>query len=221
MIVALTLAAVLSGQAAPPAAPSPPQVRRDVRIVQFGGPHGGSAGGPQGGPPAGPLRLDRDGDGFISRDEYVGPSQEAFRVLDRDGDGRISTDELVEGRRTARLILGGPGDPGGPGGPGDPGPMAGHGPGGPGGAMNFTLGRHGGQDGPPPPMFPGGLPDGDGPGNLDKDGDGKVSQEEFMAPLRDAFRRMDRDGSGALEAGEQGPGANVHVFTRRVDRPAD
>lgn len=191
MLIALGLAAALSGQAAPPPPPasSSPRVEREVRIVRADGPFGG------------PARLDKDGDGFISREEYVGPNQEAFRVLDRNGDGRVSTEELAEGRSIARLILGG----GGPGGPGVPD-----------GPMRFMI-RRDGPDGGPPPM---GLM-GDGPGDLDKDKDGKVSEDEFLAPLRDAFRRMDKDGSGALEAGEHGPVSNVHVFTRRMEHPAD
>jgi hypothetical protein len=44
-----------------------------------------------------------------------------------------------------------------------------------------------------------------GHGAMDKDGDGKVSEEEFIAPLREAFREMDADRSGSLEAGEHGP----------------
>lgn len=46
--------------------------------------------------------------------------------------------------------------------------------------------------------------DSSGDGGLDKDGDGKVSEEEFLAPMREAFREMDADRSGALEDGERG-----------------
>jgi hypothetical protein len=74
---------------------------------------------------------------------------------------------------------------------------------------------------PPPPPAP---PEfhtrfmmmGDGPGDLDTDGDGQVSREEFAAPMNDHFARMDKDGDGRLSAEEQsaGHGPGAHVFMR-------
>ena len=58
---------------------------------------------------------------------------------------------------------------------------------------------------------------GQGPDSLDKDGDGKVSEAEFFAPLREAFTRMDADQSGFIEEGEHGDENQVHVFTRRLE----
>ena len=231
MIIALSLAAALSAEA--PAA-SDPEVRREVRVVAADG------GGPGMNWTGAFPRLDKDGDGFVSRDEYVGPTTEAFRVLDKDNDGRISRDEMTEGRSLARTILGGGSGTGVPmvfgGRSGGPRALFFGGPDGPGerevtiigrgedetgdGPMRFTLRRPGGPGGA---MILGGEGVHGGPGDLDKDKDkdGKVSEEEFLAPLRDAFRRMDKDGSGALEAGEHGPGSNVRVFTRRIERQSE
>ncbi|KQY84676.1 EF-hand domain-containing protein [Brevundimonas sp. Root1423] len=57
---------------------------------------------------------------------------------------------------------------------------------------------------------------GDGPGSLDKDGDGQISREEFAAPMNDHFARMDKDGDGRLSAEERssGHGPGAHVFMR-------
>ncbi len=46
----------------------------------------------------------------------------------------------------------------------------------------------------------------DGPGGLDKDGDGQISREEFAAPMNDHFARMDKDGDGRLSTEEMGAG---------------
>jgi hypothetical protein len=61
-----------------------------------------------------------------------------------------------------------------------------------------------------------GGPDGHGPGDMDKDGDGRVTEEEFLAPMREHFQRMDADHSGAIDAGEHGEGGDrrVQVITR-------
>lgn len=60
----------------------------------------------------------------------------------------------------------------------------------------------------------------DGAGDMDKDGDGRVTEEEFLAPMREAFRQMDADHSGAIDAGEHGEGGDrrVHVITRTEER---
>ena len=65
-----------------------------------------------------------------------------------------------------------------------------------------------------------GGPEGHGPGDMDKDGDGRVTEEEFLSPMREAFRSMDADRSGAIEAGEHGEGGDprVHVITRNEER---
>jgi len=60
-----------------------------------------------------------------------------------------------------------------------------------------------GPDGPPPP------PHGMGMGRhhmdmkaLDKDGDGRISQDEFLAPAKDHFARLDANHDGVLDSGE-------------------
>ena len=42
--------------------------------------------------PAWFARMDRNGDGDVSRHEFLGPT-ELFRKLDRDGDGLLGPDE--------------------------------------------------------------------------------------------------------------------------------
>lgn len=59
-----------------------------------------------------------------------------------------------------------------------------------------------------------------GPGgenDLDSDNDGKVSEAEFSAPLREAFARMDADRSGFIEPGERGSGDGTEVFVHRFE----
>lgn len=43
---------------------------------------------------------------------------------------------------------------------------------------------------------------GDGPGALDKDGDGQVSRDEFAAPMNSHFAMMDKDSDGRLSTEE-------------------
>jgi|GEM_PF-523564 len=59
-----------------------------------------------------------------------------------------------------------------------------------------------------------------GPGgenDLDSDNDGKISEAEFSAPLREAFARMDADRSGFIEPGERGSGDGTEVFVHRIE----
>lgn len=204
MLIALTIAAALSGQTPPPATAGRPEIRRDVRVVTVGGPDNGPRGRPD---------LDRNGDGFVTRDEFTAPQTAAFDLLDANKDGRISTEEFAAGRAAARVILGAPGGPGGDfrldlEGPRGPGPR---------GDGEVRVFRRGGPDGPDGPganvtiHTRGGH---DGPGDLDTDHDGKVSEAEFLAPVREAFQRLDADRSGSLEAGEHGPGGDNVVIVR-------
>jgi hypothetical protein len=228
MLIAMILAGIVAGPDAAQTPPAPAEgVHQEVRVFTLGGP-----GGPDGPGPRGPA-LDKNGDGFVTRDEFTAPQTQAFDFLDKNHDGKISTEEFAEGRAAAVTVLGGAGGAGGPG----HGPVRVHVGGGPEGALfNGQMGgdgrvvviRRDGPDGDLPPPPPGariqidriGGPGGEGPGDLDKDHDGKVSEEEFLAPLREAFQRADADHSGFIESGEKGEGGGVHVFTRRMTAPA-
>ncbi|QTC91619.1 EF-hand domain-containing protein [Brevundimonas goettingensis] len=228
MLIAMILAGVIAGPDAAQTPPVPAEgAHQEVRVFTLGGDGPG---------PRGPA-LDKNGDGFVTRDEFTAPQTQAFDFLDKNRDGKISTEEFADGRAAAMVVLGGPGAGGGLGrGPvrvhvGDGGP---HGAlfsgqmGSPGGESRVFVMRRDGADGDLPPPPPGapiqidriGGPGGEGPGDLDKDHDGKVSEEEFLAPLREAFQRMDADHSGYLESGEKSEGG-VHVITRRVTNSPD
>lgn len=145
----------------------------------------------------GPGRLDADGDGVVTREEFSAPMGDAFDRLDENDDGRLSAEELAASH-----------GPGGPGGPGRRVMMMG-GPGGPGehDVRVFTLGGpEGGPEGPGPHrVFVQRFGGPDGPGDVDANDDGKVSQDEFLAPLVEAFGRMDADNDGFLDQGEHAP----------------
>jgi len=145
--------------------------------------------------------LDADKDGFVSRQEFAAPMDRAFSRLDKNGDGKLSKEELEAGHGPAgdgaRIMAFSGGDVA-------RGLVTADGPG---GVHVFTLdGADGVQQAP----------------ELDANGDGRVTEDEFLARLREAFRRMDKDGSGALEAGEHGAGSGVRIITRRVETaPSD
>ncbi|MFC5345971.1 hypothetical protein ACETK8_16985 [Brevundimonas staleyi] len=211
-IIAVALLAALNGAAPQDRAAPRVESRSEIRIVTADG--------------EGPGRLDADGDGEVTREEFTAPMNNAFDRLDKNGDGKLSAEELAAGpgpggpgRRV--MMFGGPGGPGGPGehdvriitrdgGPGGPGmPMIFHG-GGEGGPVQIFTSRIG-PDGGPPSGGPGGHQifvrrfGPNGSVDMDKNGDGKVSQEEFLAPMIEAFQRMDADNDGFLDEGEGRP----------------
>jgi Ca2+-binding EF-hand superfamily protein len=53
--------------------------------------------------PAGPSRAftkaDRNGDGVVSRQEYLDAAARKFTKVDRNGDGRLTPDEMTKGGR--------------------------------------------------------------------------------------------------------------------------
>lgn len=196
-IIAIALLGVLNGATAQDQAPPRVETRSEVRIIRM---DGGAA----------PGSLDGDGDGVVTRDEFAAPLNSAFDRLDKDGDGRLSREELAASEGGDRvfnseqaeggprvMILGGPGASAGAA-----------------GAQVFTL-RRGGPAGEATVL--------EGPGRsqvfvrrfgsggsegMDADGDGKVSEAEFLAPLREAFQRMDADRDGFIDA-DQVDGAAV------------
>ncbi|HYC73242.1 EF-hand domain-containing protein [Brevundimonas sp.] len=220
MLTLIALSAALIQE--PPAPPAPPEVHTRVMVM---GPHG-------------PGSLDKDGDGQVSREEFAAPLNDHFGQMDTNGDGRLSTEEMAGGhgpRGDGNVMIahGGPeGAPGvhrfemrrphpggeagarqeheiiirGPGGHGMPHVI--HRPGheGRGGETRFEVRSTGG---------PGHHAD------MDKDGDGKVSEAEFTGPLREAFARMDADHSGYIEEGERGGDGGVRVFTHCIETRAE
>lgn len=218
MLTFIALSAVLMQE--PPTPPAPHEVRTRVMVMGADGP--GS--------------LDKDGDGQVSREEFAAPMNDHFGRMDTNGDGRLSTEELSGGHGPAgeggmMVFHGGPhGAPGahrfemrrphpggesgareeheivvvrGGAGHGMPHVMHRPGHGGPDGETRFEIRTMGGE--------------GQGHGEMDKDGDGRISEAEFTSPLRDAFARMDADRSGFIEEGERGGDGDVRVFTHRIE----
>lgn len=119
------------------------------------------------------LKMDRDADGKVSREEYTGDFE--FERLDQDKDGFL-TDADLKGLREAGG-MGGPGGPGGgPGGQGGPGGM--------------------GAPEPTPEQLARQFAE------LDKDASGKVEAAELPEPLRERVLKGDQDGDGALSPEE-------------------
>ena len=173
--------------------------RTEARVMILNGP-GGEGG------------LDRDGDGYVTRDEFLTPMMTAWARIDADGAGRVSAEELAgvrggeDGERHVFMFRSGEG-----------GPMEWHDGDGPmiiersddgDGETRVEVrrivrggpgGEHGGEHGARIMML------GDGDGAMDTDDDGRVSEAEFVARMGEAFRRLDTDASGYLEDGEHGP----------------
>ena len=196
----LTVAAIAALMLIAPAAGAQEvESRTEARVMILNGP-GGEGG------------LDRDGDGYVTRDEFLTPMMTAWARIDADGAGRVSAEELAgvrggeDGERHVFMFRSGEG-----------GPMEWHDGDGPmiiersddgDGETRVEVrhivrggpgGEHGGEHGARIMML------GDGDGAMDTDDDGRVSEAEFLARMGEAFRRMDADSSGYLEDGEHGP----------------
>ena len=185
---------------APAAGAQEVESRTEARVMILNGP-GGEGG------------LDRDGDGYVTRDEFLTPMMTAWERIDADGAGRVAAEELAgsvhrrgEGGHDVFMFRSGEG-----------GPMEWHDGDGPmiiersddgDGETRVEVrrivrggpgGEHGGEHGARIMML------GDGDGAMDTDDDGRVSEAEFVARMGEAFRRLDTDASGYLEDGEHGP----------------
>lgn len=232
MLTLIALSAALLQD--PPVPPPPSEVRSHVVFMGAGGDGPGAIDADGDGQVtreefAAPLndafaRMDKDGDGRLSRDELAsghGP-----------GDGHVAVRRLGGGAGVERFEFRRPGPGGeraarferdgertmifvGPDGAGDePRVVVRTLPDGGPGAIHIRRRPGGERDARIEVRTVGGS--GHGSDDLDKDGDGKISEAEFTAPLREAFSRMDADHSGFVEEGE-GAGENrVHVFAHRA-----
>ena len=156
-------------------------------------------------------RADTDGDGVVSREEFIKSRtanlEGAFLRMDANGDGKLDEREVEAATEQIRSMAAGA-RPGGP----RPDNAGGQRPDAP---RDMQPGRPGAQR----PDAPGGLRPGAGPfgeqafDRLDADGDGKLSREEFAAGMA-RFREYMQGGGprpnrpsrpdGAGRGGEEG-----------------
>lgn len=185
-ILTLAAAATLGVAVAASAQPGP------------GGP--GGAGGPNMMMQEHMAAMDKNGDGYISKDEFLDRPLEMFAKLDANHDGRISKDELAAmaamhgDHRICKIQHDGESEPkevpcdsleGGPGGHG--------GPGGPHMMMMHHLAQM-----------------------MDTDHDGRVSFAEMEAMMREHFKKLDKNGDGYIskdEAPTEGMMVEKHIET--------
>lgn len=241
MLTLLNLAAVLTLQT-PPAPPPPPRMHTETRVMVMGDGPGGLDKDGDGQVSreefAAPMtdafgRMDTDGNDRLSPEELSaghgpgGPGGEHEMMIFRGGpeggpDGgpmrhrmemhRTVPDGAPGERHEERIMVITDGAPGGPDGerevvvrrmgPGG-GPMSWHD-----GDGDTRIEIHR-------------LGEGEGGNDLDTDGDGRISEAEFLAPMRAAFARMDTDHSGAIDTTETGGAQQVRVVTRTTERSSD
>jgi hypothetical protein len=146
--------------------------------------------------PGGLLKqADADGDGTVSRDEFVKSRtamlEERFNKLDANGDGRLDDEEAAAGPRMRPMAEGGEG-PRRPDGLRPPRPDG---------------GRPPRAEGDRPQRPGGGAMAGEAFDRLDADGDGKLSREEFVDGMARMREFMQRNGPGpGGPGGPDGPG---------------
>jgi hypothetical protein len=137
-------------------------------------------------------RADADGDGKVSRDEFIKARtialEQAFTRMDTDGDGKLDEKEVEAGAAQARAM----------------------GPAGLGGFRRPDADRPQ-RPGADRPQRPGaGAMAEQGFDRMDADGDGKLSKDEFAAGMKRLRELMERAGPGIggprrPGGGERGP----------------
>ena len=129
-------------------------------------------------------RADADGDGKVSRDEFIKARttalEQAFARMDTDGDGKLDEKEVEAGAAQARAMA-------------------------PAGRGGFRR-----PDGERPQRPGAGAMAEQGFDRMDADGDGKLSKEEFAAGMKRLRELMERAGPGIggprrPGGGERGP----------------
>ena len=134
-------------------------------------------------------RADADGDGKVSRDEFIKARtaglEQAFARMDTDGDGKLDEKEVEAGAAQARAM----------------------GPAGFGGFRRPDADRPQ-RPGGDRPQRPGAMAE-QGFDRMDADGDGKLSKEEFAAGMKRLRELMQQGGAGLggprRPGGDRGP----------------
>ena len=133
--------------------------------------------------------ADADGDGKVSRDEFIkvrtAALEQAFARMDTDGDGKLDEKEVEAGAAQARAM----------------------GPAGFGGFRRPDADRPQ-RPGADRPQRPGAMAE-QGFDRMDADGDGKLSKEEFAAGMKRLRELMQQGGAGLggprRPGGDRGP----------------
>ena len=131
-------------------------------------------------------RADTDGDGKVSRDEFIKARttalEQAFARMDTDGDGKLDEKEVEAGAAQARAM----------------------GPAGLGGFRRPDADRPQ-RPGGDRPQRPGAMAE-QGFDRMDADGDGKLSKEEFATGMKRLRELMQQGGAGL--GGPRRPGGD-------------